>query len=47
MLSLLHAGKAGPPHRRWKPTRMEAIIVIAIFVIVFAALNFWEFGRVD
>ncbi|HEX4740548.1 MAG TPA: hypothetical protein VH353_04375 [Caulobacteraceae bacterium] len=39
------AGKARRPPG--EPLDMEAIIVIAIFVIGFAALNFWEFGRVD
>jgi hypothetical protein len=40
-----HAGKARP--RQGETLDMEAIIVIAIFVIAIALLNLREYGRVD
>jgi hypothetical protein len=43
--SVKPAGKARSP--AGDPLDMEAIIVIAIFVIGFAVLNKLEFGRVD
>jgi hypothetical protein len=38
--------KAGPAHCPGS-SDMVAIGVIALFIIVFGALNFFEFGRVD
>jgi hypothetical protein len=45
LLVLQHAGKARP--RQGRRFDMDAIIVIAIFVIGFAVLNLKEYGRVD
>ena len=36
-----------PPHAELEAKAMDAILVILLFVGAFAALNYYEFGRLD
>jgi hypothetical protein len=42
--SAAKAGESFVPKRR---AVMEALLPILIFIVVFGAINFYEFGRID
>ena len=41
------AAKAGATHLPKRRAVMEALLPILIFIVVFGAINVYEFGRID